>query len=366
MSLGKTYANEENKAVAYDYFRPSQKVYDCDTQPSLSIPERRAILALDTYELVSIGDKCAYVIYIKDRVVYVVFKGTNNVESVRQDVRMGFGSLFSRAKNLFADTVGVNLTRYIDNEFISTIIGDAEKDVNERVEIKDLPRRYTGHSLGGTLAIAAYIRYGSERRRDECQVFSPYLQPFIAKQVNEFKKHSPIVVWANENDLVWLTGKKNYEAEWYNTLVKIADTAKRRLDFIRERKMIGKATQDELDELPQAGVNYRQGFEFLNKHQTAQREGKEGLNQPGTRFIWHDTFDKTKPLELKLGTMTSTAIAMHYLETMEPDLKKNWENVQREQEIVQGEIENAVLLVPAAPADTQLILERSMREAMGL
>ena len=94
-----------------------------------------------------------------------------------------------------------------------------------------LPRRYTGHSLGGALAMQAYIKYG--RDIDLCHVFSPYMYLFLAQSIRQWPKRNPIVVWAHKDDPFWKTGWGNYDREnpdgarliWHDTSDGVAATS---------------------------------------------------------------------------------------------------------------------------------------------
>lgn len=369
MSLQSADSEAEDKAYAYDFFLPSERVYQCvDGNPSAE--SSRGNLTLDSYELLAVGQSCAYVIYRKSGIIYVVFKGTNNAESVRQDVNM---SVTNRWKRFWS---GFNVTeRYHEPEFMSRITGEANQAVSGIPNSANYPHRYTGHSLGGALALAAYTRYG--RDKDECQVFSPYMNSFIATQIIRHTKVNPISVWANQHDPVWIFGKGNYEVEWLKVLTTNESRLKKRLNFLRERKLYGRLTEDEENELPVVATEYREAYRILDQHEKASRSGEFGPTQVGCRIIWYDTSGWPGAPT----TFTETD-ATHYLETMKTVFEDNWKEVNREQELqddtviieetqtvlVREQMEEAMQPVLEREQGTQPVLSvrKEMMEAMGI
>ena len=209
MALRPSVPSATDKALGYQFFMPSQKAYDCDP----ASPNRDDSMRLNHhgYTMQSIAPDCSFVIYKRHGVVYVVFKGTDSMQTMYQDLKMSSSSFWGWLS-------GTNRSA----TFIDQIIDAAHSAIgatNTR-----LPRRYTGHSLGGALAMAAYIRYG--RPQDRCQVFSPYMYLLLAEDIRRWNKENKIVVWAHKDDPVWKVGWGNYEREnpsdaqnliWYDT-----------------------------------------------------------------------------------------------------------------------------------------------------
>ena len=127
----------------------------------------------------------------------MVFKGTDSLKDIRDDIKMSNTSFWSWL-------TGGNRSAVFMDDVISTAHSAIGK-----TNI-DLPRRYTGHSLGGALALTAYSKYG--RDKDICQVFSPYMDIMASKNINRWPKKNKITVWAHKDDKFWRTAWSNYEA----------------------------------------------------------------------------------------------------------------------------------------------------------
>ena len=93
MPLTATDATPGNKTIGYQHFLPSQKAYDCDQK--VKHPDRDARVELDEYDLKNNAPDCSFVIYIKDGIVYVTFKGTDSCEHclsrLKNDERLWLG-----------------------------------------------------------------------------------------------------------------------------------------------------------------------------------------------------------------------------------------------------------------------------------
>jgi hypothetical protein len=196
MSLKAVPATREEKALGYEFYLPSKMVYECNKnslQPNL---EGLVDLRSKGYMTQAIGPDCSYVIYKKDNIVYVVFKGTDSLKDIRDDIRMSAASMWGW---LTGDDTAAS--------FKEDVIDIAHRAIG-RTNMR-LPRRYTGHSLGGALALSAYNKYG--RDQDICQVFSPYMDNLASKNIKRWRKLNKITVWAHKDDKVWQTGWSNYE-----------------------------------------------------------------------------------------------------------------------------------------------------------
>lgn len=209
MTLQPSIPSIMDKAIGYQFFLPSQRAYDCDP----SSPNRDDSMKLNHhgYMIQSIAPDCSFVIYKRLGVVYVVFKGTDSMRTAYQDLKMSSSSFWGWLS-------GGNRSA----TFIDEIIDSAHSAIGATNTW--MPRRYTGHSLGGALAMAAYIRYG--RPQDRCQVFSPYMYLLLAEDIRRWNKENKIIVWAHKDDRVWKMGWGNYELEnpsdsenliWYDT-----------------------------------------------------------------------------------------------------------------------------------------------------
>lgn len=198
MTLRPTSATSEEKAIGYEFYLASKRVYDCNKYSKNPGDLEDLVEMTDKgYITQSVGPDCSYVIYIKDAVVYVVFKGTDSARDVRDDARMSATSFWSWM-------TGKSKTAMFMDDTIDRALSAIGKRYNE------LPRRYTGHSLGGALAITAYNRHG--RDIDECHVFSPYMDIEAARNIGRWTKKNKIIVWAHKDDKFWRTAWSNYES----------------------------------------------------------------------------------------------------------------------------------------------------------
>ena len=205
MSLKPTVATPSEKALGYEFYLPSKRVYDCNKYTKTP-GELESLVELQDkgYVTRSVGPDCSYVIYVKNGIVYVVFKGTDSAKDFRDDTKMSATSFWSWMTG-----------RPKTAAFMDTVIADAHAAIGQRYI--GLPRRYTGHSLGGALALTAYSRHG--REEDMCQIFSPYMDIEASRNISRWPKRYKIVVWAHKDDKIWRAGWSNYESANPNLLV---------------------------------------------------------------------------------------------------------------------------------------------------
>lgn len=198
-ALVHTESTAPSWAIGHACYLPSAKVYECDSSiPGADLGKQ---MKLDGYTILSHGKGCSFTIYLRNDIVYVVFKGTDSVATVWQDTRMA-------AKSLWHKISSPVLGDAAPPSFVDTLLSSAESAIGSTY--KGLPRRYVGHSLGGAYAMRAYLTYG--RDEDMCHVFAPYMGSPLALSVAKSKPNFPIVVWAHKDDPVWNTAKYNYDS----------------------------------------------------------------------------------------------------------------------------------------------------------